>query len=119
MNKEFVPYEIALKLKELGFNDECFGFYSSDGIFHINGTIFCPPYSCDAPLFQQAFQWFREKHNLSAEIQTPDMGGKGMWLPGIHKINGWGNYFDNNGFDSYKEAELECLKELINFFREK
>ena len=27
MKDQFVPYDIALKLKELGFNDECFGYY--------------------------------------------------------------------------------------------
>ena len=25
MKKQFVPYEIALKLKELGFDEPCFG----------------------------------------------------------------------------------------------
>lgn len=29
IEKEFVPYELALKLKELGFNKECFGFYET------------------------------------------------------------------------------------------
>ena len=27
MEKEFVPYELAAKLKELGFNEECFNMY--------------------------------------------------------------------------------------------
>ena len=27
MNKEFVNYEQALALKELGFNESCFGYY--------------------------------------------------------------------------------------------
>jgi hypothetical protein len=29
MNKEFVPYEQALALKELGFNEPCFGNYNN------------------------------------------------------------------------------------------
>jgi hypothetical protein len=28
MNREFTPYDRALKLKELGFDESCFGFYS-------------------------------------------------------------------------------------------
>jgi hypothetical protein len=28
MNKEFVPYELAVKLKELGFVDECMAYYT-------------------------------------------------------------------------------------------
>jgi hypothetical protein len=27
MNKEFIPYEQAVVLKELGFNEGCFGYY--------------------------------------------------------------------------------------------
>jgi hypothetical protein len=27
MNKEFIPYEQALALKELGFDEPCLGFY--------------------------------------------------------------------------------------------
>jgi hypothetical protein len=27
MNKEFVPYEQALQLKELGFDEPCLGYY--------------------------------------------------------------------------------------------
>jgi hypothetical protein len=27
MNKDFVPYEQALVLKELGFDEPCFGYY--------------------------------------------------------------------------------------------
>lgn len=28
MNREFIPYEFALKLKELGFDESCFGWYN-------------------------------------------------------------------------------------------
>ena len=28
MQKQFVTYEIALKLKELGFDEPCFGYYT-------------------------------------------------------------------------------------------
>ena len=28
MNKEFIPYEQALALKELGFDEPCFGYYN-------------------------------------------------------------------------------------------
>ena len=30
MNNEFVPYDIALAMKGLGFDDECFGCYTKD-----------------------------------------------------------------------------------------
>lgn len=48
MEKQFVTYEIALKLKELGFDRDCFGYYKpvkdwmmkdkySDGRLHFHG----------------------------------------------------------------------------------
>ena len=31
MEKEFVPYELALRMKELGFDEPCFGYYNNKG----------------------------------------------------------------------------------------
>jgi len=36
MNNPFVPFEIATKLKQLGFNGPCFGFYVSKGEYRKN-----------------------------------------------------------------------------------
>ena len=35
MEEIFVTYEIALELKELGFNEPCFGFYYNKNNFEI------------------------------------------------------------------------------------
>ena len=40
MKKQFVTYEIALKLKELGFNEECFGYYTPMKKWMMEGTKF-------------------------------------------------------------------------------
>lgn len=84
MKELFVPYEIALKLKEKGFNEPCFGLYNSFGQF----TGYNSDYSshknsdqlyddvwlqdikqfghtadmlCTAPLWQQAIDWCLHK----------------------------------------------------------
>lgn len=31
LDKEFIPYQEALALKELGFDEPCFGFYTYKG----------------------------------------------------------------------------------------
>ena len=36
MEKEFVPYKQALKLKKLGFNEPCFGKYDINGNFYFS-----------------------------------------------------------------------------------
>jgi hypothetical protein len=74
MSKNFLSYERALVLKELGFNEECLGYYheelgSSDLDLVIGKTserfyemIRIPEhFDTLAPLHQQAFKFFREK----------------------------------------------------------
>jgi hypothetical protein len=62
MKHLFIPYELALKLKEKGFNEPCFGFYIQ-GVLHPklpdSTTILL-----HAPLYQQVIDWFREKHDI-------------------------------------------------------
>ena len=38
MEKEFVPYDLALELKELGFDETCFGSIDQIGYIHVKGT---------------------------------------------------------------------------------
>jgi len=122
MTKEFIPYDCALALKELGFDEPCFAKYEKDGLFQLFHTIEVAAYLtinsngvngivC-APLYQQAFRWFREKHGLDSWVYRPD-----------EKLNIWGYnttlHTNVSPFKSYEEAELECLKQLIKIVKEK
>jgi hypothetical protein len=76
MEKEFVPYAEALSLKELGFDELCFGWYAHNRVYTgysiKNSTINelnMIKNSCSTPLYQQAFDFFEEKYFLSGEIQ--------------------------------------------------
>jgi hypothetical protein len=126
MEKEFIPYEQALALKELGFDEPCFGKYDIYGSFdhklfyhnHDSQTSL----NCSAPLYQQAFRWFREKYNLHAK---PIFWYEGNVIVYYIYIKGTKS---NNDFEikpykvnvtSYEEAELECLKKLIEIVKEK
>lgn len=42
MKEQFVTYEIALKLKELGFDEPCFGYYRPMKEWMMEGTKFNP-----------------------------------------------------------------------------
>ena len=113
MEKEFIPYELALKLKELGFNEECIQFWYPSGA--MNNSI--PSYGfqnwyktngyLNAPLWQQAFDWFRDKHGLCYFINHSGRGYCSGWEDLGNNEHGFGNY------STYKEARLECLKKLI------
>lgn len=106
LEKEFVSYEQALSLKELGFDEECFSWWGSAGILKQNYDL-CN--TVKAPLYQQAFRFFRDKHNLDSWIYCHDES-KGYFAI-ILKHKRFVSYHEN--FDTYEEAELACLNKLI------
>jgi hypothetical protein len=58
MNIEFISKQQSLELKEIGFDEPCLACYYEDGTFayHPDSDAFV-----DAPIYQQAFRWFRER----------------------------------------------------------
>ena len=137
MKKEFVPYEQALALKELGFDEPCLGLFKEDGSFlYADVFAFRDPYtpsefkegvdegvcyinseileeSTTVPTYSHAFRWFREKYKLH-QIVLADEKGKYDIIVG-ERISGscLGQY------ETYEEAELECLKKLIEIVKTK
>jgi hypothetical protein len=127
MEKEFIPYEQALALKELGFDETCLMYWNDFGKTSINRfqllnkiDEWCQDY-IEVPLYQQAFRWFREKYGYftSPTESDDDTTKKYDWV--ITKNLGGGKKFI--GFvgykNTYEEAELECLKKLIEIVKEK
>lgn len=77
--------EISLKLKKLGFDEPCFGFFDEDGKFHhcvqqqyLTNTslrVLFPDEHLKLstpPIWGQIFDWFFEKHNLFITITLSD-----------------------------------------------
>jgi hypothetical protein len=127
MNREFINYEQALELKELGFDEPCFGYYQQE--WHDDGMTELEPslkmiiskqhqhayQICTAPTFSQAFRFFRKKHNLDSSVRdlyksTIKVG----YYFDIDEYKGVKFQMDfDSWYDTYEEAELECLKKLI------
>jgi hypothetical protein len=127
MEKEFVPYEQALALKELGFDEECLKEYHLESLLN-NSTgdemrnselteLYGESGVITAPLYQQAFRWFREKYRLNSTIIPIEnewyflISKKGETLT----LNRPRQCYRN----TYEETELECLKELIEIVKNK
>ena len=114
LDKDFIPYEEALALKELGFDEPCMAqFNSSNGFDGFGGnyknSYFNYPDQVALPLYQQAFRWFREKYNFDVSTAKDS-----------HKIyhfqintNHYGNWILPIFNRNYGESEVECLKKLI------
>ena len=139
MEKEFVPYEIALRMKALGFNEPCLAWFSDRNI-RVVGTNGCTvshlPFNSSfkdddefvsAPTFSQAFRWFREKYNLYTEIHKKFDGiGVSIILSEYrydHRQDKEVEYhipkYFGNIHKSYEEAELACLKKLCEIVENK
>jgi hypothetical protein len=127
MKDLFIPHKQALALKELGFDESCFGYYRKGAVvgnpFEYN-IDYCTKVELDhglspknsefindwvtAPLYQQVFRWFREKHKLKFYIRQ-DRWNHWCSVEILNKED----YIDIGIFESYEESELACLKKLI------
>lgn len=118
MNKLFVPYAESLELKELGFDEPCFGLFTRSNnellIKEIPNQQECEQYfgGILAPTFSQAFKWFREKSFRFCVIDDHSNNEKPYTFTTEHEY-----YYDvgsgNDWYKTFDEAELECLRKLI------
>jgi hypothetical protein len=131
MNKEFVPYKQALELKELGFDEPCFGYFNTDEELVYGIDIKTIKYvlkyhkkdeSVLAPTYQQAFRWFEDNQSMFIERIVTTNANEIMDIE--YNIKSWRFptitiEFDDS-YDSFdkNKAELACLIKLISIVKE-
>ena len=139
MKTEFVTYEIALELKELGFDEPCLKVGNPNGhtmwkwievdgeppTVNINDVIqvHYDENWTQISTYSQTFRWFRDTHNMLANVYSNASG----FLFEYHDTIGGTHRYDsefsgpNDGgcWDTYEEAELACLTKLIQIVKEK
>ena len=132
MEKEFVPYQEALALKELGFDETCFAWHVSEAYGLEFGRVIKDDLLNDAvlaPTWGAAFKWFREKYKINGEtpylpnidkygivasdmtIKPKDLSKTENFKRGSIVTKGYAQY------STQEEAELECLRKLINMVK--
>jgi hypothetical protein len=124
MEKEFVTYEQALALQELGFDELCLSYYlsvfnpriGSYIDFKVTTKIDDSLEAVKAPLKQQVFRWFREEHGL---IGTPQYLTEGHYC---FTINDMKDTKESNRlfteYLTYEEAENACIDKLIEIAKQ-
>ena len=120
MKNEFVPYEEALTMKELGFDEKCFGFYNptitKDVIINndsYGGFGLTQDHIVVAPTFSQAFRWFREKGYETVKKPFYDsLEDLTTYVCDAIRLSD-GRVFKTERKNTYEEAELACLRKLI------
>ena len=133
MESLFVKYDQSLNLKELGFDEPCFGYY---GLNNIEDKLFFDIDPDDgeltalnqnqfyhnnlsevgrisSPLKQQVFRWFREKHGLSG---IPDDESYSIWklILGVREC-----IKEVYPLNNFEEAESDCINKLIEIVKNK
>lgn len=134
MQKQFVTYEISLKLKDLGFDEKCLGCYVNNEleihkpeyltsqkkaqyIYKFNNTIL-------APLWQQVIDWFRDEKFINIEINRfPNINKWGFITTNMNIIPKYLSYeemiiYNNlvtspNRYDTYEDARVAAILQAI------
>ena len=132
MNEEFLPFELAKKLKEKGLKNNCIGYYDYAGEFHYNyesdiankEICFCHnKYDniwhedlVDAPTISQVLKWLREEEKRFVVIHPT--GHDVHYYYTVHNLARSFDTFEyTQSFATYEEAALAgieyCLDNLI------
>jgi len=118
MTNQFVPYEVAIKMRELGFDEETIKVYDTMGFLQEEQEIDeLGLEKIPAPLYQQVFKWFREKHMKSPRFYIDTNG----WYFTITQFTESGSSLTDSklaplakqDYKTYEEAELACINKML------
>ena len=148
MIKEFIPYEQALALKELGFDEPCFiRVWWLNSVHYQTKVPFKPHITMNGqdikfeylipekhplsgfdalelqvPTFSQAFRFFREKYGLHSYIEPVLVEKANSPIKYDYVILEVSHQndleYNNLPYHTFEETELECLKKLIEIVKQ-
>lgn len=118
MKKEFINYNQALALKELGFDEDCL-MYIDDEEDLINDDTAEWIGAVKAPLKQQVFRWFRERHDLWFRPDYYDEMREYDYQGSIHQLGRHSSLITLGNCKTVEELEAKCIDELIEIVKKK
>lgn len=143
LEEQFIPYAEALALKELGFDEKCFGIFINgrwEPRYKSKNSRFKPTKKldkttsdifCTSPLYQQALEWFATEHglyyNIGPEFYTNGINfiwqilwylPKEQWRE-YRIYGGTMSYGDNAEYPTHRKAELGCILKMIEIVKQK
>ena len=132
MKKQFVTYEIALALKELGFDETCIARFTAQknlvtsGCYTDSDPITLGVCNSDihesniaAPLWQQVLDWLRTEHNIIIGVHRTERTVEGFMY--MYYVENWGyddivsEYWDY--FKTFEEAREAAIVEAIKIVK--
>lgn len=116
LEKEFAPYTEAFQMKKLEFDELCFATWCGDTL-DVSLQVPSDDYFTQAPTYSQCFRWFREKKNFHGCIDLHvSMPQRYFFRIDDILTNDYLYHScdDELMFENYPDAELACLKTLID-----
>ena len=119
MEKEFVTYEIALELKQLGFDEPCLAGYSTITEkleYYSRQLVTKDSFTVNSPTYSQAFRWFEEKYSYFVDIKTDTTPNEILGFD--YTIKSWKfppmffGFFNDKG-----EGNIEVIKKMIEMVK--
>ena len=118
MKDNFVPYKIAVRLKELRFDEPCMAasIFRPDGeeVFKILLTPSKPNYNkwdLYYPLLQQVKKWFLKKHGVHTTIDWEFYDGFHYFFKYTFPNGTYGQ--SDEYYDTMDEAEIQLIEKII------
>lgn len=125
MNEDFVPFELAVKLKGKGFNEPCIAHYRNNQLYiahYINAFHNESKESIDTPTISQVLKWLREEKKIHIEFvaaaygyniiisQTPEEGGTDYYF----SHNNYDGPNDGGAWDTYEQAVIAGIEYTLD-----
>lgn len=124
MEEQFVTKDIAIKLKKLGFNEGCLGYWSTTrGLSCV--TTFMPTNDhleehsklnglCTAPLWQQAIDFLEESNGIHVLIEPTSLGDLAPFIKGNYGEIIYDPFDHGNKGIVWPDNKLKALEFGIN-----
>ena len=130
MNEDFVTYELAVKLKEKGFREECLCHYiGEDLVYNIESPITNNQLwfshnkfnniwhrdNIDAPTISQVLKWLRKEKRIDVGAVWDNRDGK--WIGYVNEMDMpdlVGEYVLHNTYDAYEQAALAGIEYVLD-----
>ena len=128
--EDFVSYDIAVKLKEKGFKEECIAYYTTDMNFFYNTTLNSyvvtgfksfnsnPNSICwkriDVPTISQVLKWLRENKKLHVSIMT--FMFRAGWCYEVVRLGENPKLVaaHRNSYNTYEKAAIAGIEYVLN-----
>ena len=131
MSEDFISFELAVKLKEKGFREECLCHYiGEDLVYNIESPIannqlwFCHNKfdniwhrdNVDAPTISQVLKWLREEYCLHISTKPYPCEDGVMWMYEVRKFNIYivAVVANKTGFIKEEQAALSGIEYVLD-----